>query len=146
MSFNEEEIKELQKNKFVKKVTTKTISFTKEFKEHFIEESNKGKGPTRIFVESDISPYILGGGRIKIFSKRVKTKYKNNESLDDKRGKKATGRKKKTKKKELSLEEQLDKIKHENLMLQAEINLLKKMEFLVEKKKLKNLPQKKDIN
>ena len=48
--------------------------------------------------------------------------------------------------KELSLEEQLDKIKHENLMLQAEINLLKKMEFLVEKKKLKNLPQKKDIN
>ena len=86
------------------------------------------------------------GGKIKIFSKRVKTKYKNNESLDDKRGKKATGRKKKIRKKELSLEEQLDKIKHENLMLQADINLLKKMEFLVEKKKLKNLPQKKDIN
>ena len=70
MSFNEEEIKELQKNKFVKKVTTKTISFTKEFKEHFIEESNKGKGATRIFVESGISPYILGGGKNKnIFKK-----------------------------------------------------------------------------
>lgn len=58
--FTNEEIEILSKNNYVKKVTNKTISFTKEFKELFIEESNKGKGPTRIFIEQGFSPYILG--------------------------------------------------------------------------------------
>lgn len=146
MNFTEEQIKELKQNKYVNKVTEKTISFTKEFKEHFIDESNKGKGPTRIFIESGINPYTIGSERIKHFSKRIKSKYKKKESFDDNRGKKTTGRPKKVKEKELSIEEQLDKLKHENLVLKAEINLLKKMESMVEKKKLMNSQQKKGIN
>lgn len=146
MNFTEEQIQELKQNKYVEKVTTKSISFTKEFKELFVKESNNGKGPTRIFIESDFKPYILGSDRIKGFSRRIKKKVKNNQSYEDNRGKKATGRPKKIKEKELTIEEQLDKLKHENLMLKAENELLKKMEFLANQKKLKNLQQKKDIN
>lgn len=146
MNFTEGQIQELKQNKYVEKVTTKSISFTKEFKELFVKESNNGKGPTRIFIESDFNPYILGSDRIKGFSRRIKKKVKNNQSYEDNRGKKATGRPKKIKEKELTIEEQLDKLKHENLMLKAENELLKKMEFLVNQKKLKNLQQKKDIN
>ena len=40
--------------------------------------------------------------------------------------KKSTGRPKKTKEEELSIEEQLENLKHENLMLKAENELLKK--------------------
>ena len=144
--FTEEQINELSKNSYVEKVTNKTITFTKEFKEHFIKECNNGKGPTRIFIESGINPYILGPRRIKDFSRRIKIKYKNEGSFNDNRGKKSPGRPKKTKEKELSIEEQLENLKHENLMLKAENELLKKMEFLVNQKKSKNLLQKKDTN
>lgn len=88
MNFTEEQIQELKQNKYVEKVTTKSISFTKEFKELFVKESSNGKGPTRIFIESDFNPYILGSDRIKGFSRRIKKKVKNNQSYEDNRGKK----------------------------------------------------------
>lgn len=144
--FNEEQIIELEQNKYVKKVTENSITYSKEFKMHFINEKNNGKGPTRIFIESGFNPYILGEYRINSFSKRINKIIKNDLSFDDNRGKKATGRPKKIKEKELSIEEQLDKLKHENLMLKAENELLKKMEFLVNQKKSKKSQQKKDIN
>lgn len=144
-SFSNEEINELGKNKYVKHITNKTISFTKEFKEHFINESNNGKGPTRIFVESGLNPYIIGSERIKGFSKRIKNKYKTTKALDDNRGKKSTGRPRKEIKKELTDKEKLEHLEHENLMLKAENELLKKMEFLITQKELKNSQQKKDI-
>lgn len=146
MNFTEEQIEELKTNKYVKNITTISISFTKKFKEHFIEETNNGKGPTRIFIESGFNPYILGSSRIKEFSKRIKRKYKNNESLDDNRGKKSTGRPKKSKEKELSPEEQIKHLEQENLMLKAENDLLKKMEFLVNQQQLKKSKQSKDTN
>lgn len=41
--FTEEEIIELKKNKFVKTISNKSISFTDEFKELFIEKSNEAE-------------------------------------------------------------------------------------------------------
>ena len=144
--FTNEEIEILSKNNYVKKVTNKTISFTKEFKELFIEESNKGKGPTRIFIEQGFSPYILGSERIKKFSVRIKKKAKNNLSFDDNRGKKATGRPKKVKEEFSSLEDEITFLKHQNSLLKAENDLLKKMEFLITKQESKKSQHKKDIN
>lgn len=144
--FNEEQILELKNNKYVKNVTENSITYSKEFKMHFINERNNGKGPTRIFIESGFNPYILGEYRINCFSKRINKIIKSKLSFEDNRGKKSSGRPKKIKEKELSIEEQFDKLKHENLMLKAENDLLKKMEFMVNQKKLKNLQQKKDIN
>ncbi len=134
---SEEDIKELKKNKYVKNVSYKCISYADEFKKLFVEETKKGKGPTRIFIENGFNPYILGPERIKTFSRRIKKKVKNNELLIDNRGKKATGRPKKEKEKVLSKDEEIEFLKHENLMLKAENDLLKKMEFLANQKKQK---------
>ena len=145
-NFTEEEINKLKENKFVKSITTKSISYTDEFKKLFIEESNKGKGPTRIFIESGFNPYVLGSRRIKEFSRLYKKKNKNNELLVDNRGKSSTGRPKKPKEKSMSKDEEIEFLKHQNLMLKAENDLLKKMEFLVKQQELKKLAQKTDIN
>jgi cell division protein FtsB len=144
--FTEEQMIELKKNVYVKHITKTQVFFTKEFKQHFIDENNNGKGPTRIFIESGLSPYILGSVRIKRFSQRVKKQFKNNIPFDDNLGKRNSGRHKKAKKKELSKDEEIEKLKHENSMLKAENDLLKKMEFLVKQQRLKKLEQKKDIN
>lgn len=144
--FTDEDVETLSKNKYVKKVTNKTISFTKEFKELFIEESNTGKGPTRIFIEQGFNPYTLGYCRIISFSKRIKKKNKKGVPFDDNRGKKSTGRPKKDKEQFSSLEEEIEFLKHQNSILKAENELLKKMEFLITNQESKKSPLKKDIN
>lgn len=144
--FTNEDVEALSKNKYVKKVTNKTISFTKEFKELFIEESNTGKGPTRIFIEQGFNPYTLGYCRIISFSKRIKKKNKKGVPFDDNRGKKSTGRPKKDKEQFSSLEEEIEFLKHQNSILKAENELLKKMEFLITNQESKKSPLKKDIN
>ena len=144
--FTDEDVEASSKNKYVKKVTNKTISFTKEFKELFIEESNTGKGPTRIFIEQGFNPYTLGYCRIISFSKRIKKKNKKGVPFDDNRGKKSTGRPKKDKEQFSSLEEEIEFLKHQNSILKAENELLKKMEFLITNQESKKSPLKKDIN
>ena len=127
--FTDKDVETLSKNKYVKKVTNKTISFTKEFKELFIEESNTGKGPTRIFIEQGFNPYTLGYCRIISFSKRIKKKNKKGVPFDDNRGKKSTGRPKKDKEQFSSLEEEIEFLKHQNSILKAENELLKKVHY-----------------
>lgn len=143
--FTEEEMNTLRQNKYVQNVTKKSISFTKEFKEHFIKESNEGKGPRRILIECGLNPYVLGKRRIDGFSSRIKKKNKNNESFDDNRGKKSTGRPKRQLEKILSPEEELVELKHEMAMLKAENDLLKKMKFLIEEKESKKSLHNKDF-
>lgn len=126
--FNEDELNNLKQNSYVKSVTQKSISFTKEFKEHFIAETNKGKGPTRIFIESGFNPYVLGNIRIQEFSKRVKRKINCNKPLDDNRGKKSTGRPKKIKEVVYqSKDDEIEALKHKNLVLEQENEFLKKI-------------------
>lgn len=143
--FTNEEIEELKKNKYVKHVSEKNITYSDEFKQHFIDEKSKGKGPTRIFIESGFNPYVIGSKRIDGFNTRINNKIKNNESLDDSRGKKSIGRPKKVNNKEMTDKEKIEQLKHENLMLKAENELLKKMEFLITQKELKNYHQMKDF-
>jgi len=59
------QIKELQKSPFVEKVTEAQVFFTAAFKEHFVEEHQKGKTPTSIIAEAGIDPDILGYSRIR---------------------------------------------------------------------------------
>ena len=49
--FTEEEIIILKQNKYVKKVTSKGITYTDEFKRIFIDENGNGKLPRIIFEE-----------------------------------------------------------------------------------------------
>lgn len=73
----------------------------------------------------------------------MKRNLKNNKSMEDARTTNS-GRKKKSEPDETTESEQIELLKHENVLLKAENELLKKMEFLVMRKTLQNLQQKKD--
>lgn len=48
-TFTEEQIKQLQKNPYIKNVSEKAITYTKEFKELFLNELKNEKKTTEIF-------------------------------------------------------------------------------------------------
>ncbi|HEC2152103.1 TPA: IS3 family transposase, partial [Staphylococcus delphini] len=50
--FTEDEIADLKSNKYVLNVSPKAITYTEEFREHFVEEYENGKTPSQIFKEA----------------------------------------------------------------------------------------------
>ena len=105
--FTEEEVEILSKNKYVKKVSAKGITYSDEFKIIFIEENQKGKFPRQIFEECGFNIDILGMKRIESSGKRWRSAFRRNgvSQLQDTR-KFNTGR---PTKKNLSIEEKYKK-------------------------------------
>lgn len=126
--FTSEEIKILSQNKYVKKVSNKGITYNDEFKRLFIVEIENGKLPRRIFEENGFDIEILGMNRVNSASKRWRSAFRRNgtSSLQDTR-KFNIGR---PTEKELSLKEKYEKLQAKMLLLEAENELLKKLEML----------------
>lgn len=126
--FTNEEIKILSKNKYVKNVSMKGITYTDEFKNIFILENEKGKFPREIFEECGFNIDILGIKRIKASGSRWRSAYRKSGicGLTDTR-KLNSGR---PSEKELSTEEKYERLKAQNNLLKAENELLKKIQFL----------------
>lgn len=126
--FLKEEIAILSKNKYVKKVTKKGITYSDEFKRVFIAENEKGKSPKDIFIECGFDINILGLKRIQSSSSRWRSAFRRNgiNQLQDTR-KYNTGR---PSQKNLSLEKKYEKLQVKIKLLQAENELLKKLEEL----------------
>jgi transposase len=57
--FTKEEIALISRNKYVKNVSERSITYTDEFRQIFISEYGKGKFPRKIFQESDFVISIL---------------------------------------------------------------------------------------
>lgn len=125
-TFSEKEIKILEKNINVKKVSSKAITYTEDFKNEFIIKSNKGILPRRIFEEAGFVVDIIGIKRIETSSDRWKNKYKESGNLEDTR----KGNSGRTLKRELSLEEKIARLEAKNKLLEAENELLKKAELI----------------
>lgn len=138
---NEEEQAKLSKNPWIKKVSEKSIQYSDEFREHFINEYNLGKGPTQIFIESGFDPLILGYKRIKQSSERFRKMDKRIDGLKDMRSENSG----KVREKELSEEEKIEKLQEENKRLKQQLEFLKKMEYLVRKAKAGTSKRKKDM-
>ena len=64
VEFTENEVLELQKLPYVRKATTKTISYTLDFKNKFWHEYNLGKTPPEIFADAGFDIDVLGDGRM----------------------------------------------------------------------------------
>lgn len=126
--FTKKELEILYKNRYVKNVSEKGITYTDEFKNIFITENEKGKLPREIFEECGFDIDILGITRIKASAGRWRTSYRNNgvSGLTDTR-KLNSGR---TSEKELSIEEKYKRLKAQNNLLKAENELLKKIQHL----------------
>ncbi|GAA0733662.1 HTH domain-containing protein [Clostridium oceanicum] len=74
--FSKEEIRVLSKNKYVKKVTSKAITYTDEFKRIFIKQNKEGKTSKEIFKDKGFDIKVLGIHRIDSSGKRWRSTYR----------------------------------------------------------------------
>lgn len=126
--FTNKELEILSKNKYVKNITIKGITYTDEFKSIFIVENEKGRFPREIFEECGFDIDVLGIKRIKSAGNRWRSSYRKNGvcGLIDTR-KSNSGR---PSEKKLSIEEKFERLKAQNNLLKAENELLKKIQHL----------------
>ena len=82
--FTDEQVELLRKNKYVKHVSNKGITYTLEFKKLFISEYDL-KGVCQIFEEAGLPKFILGESRIRHCSERWRKQYNERNSLEDTR-------------------------------------------------------------
>ncbi len=129
--FTEEQVKTLKNNRYVKNVSIKAITYTEEFKIHFINEFNLGKSANQIFKECGFDTKVLGEKRIIGCRKRFKKQNNRIEGLTDTRGKNSGRRKGKV----LTIEEENELLRKQNEKLQQELEFLKKMEYLARQAK-----------
>lgn len=85
--FSNDDIEILSKNKYVKNVSERGITYTDEFKRLFIAENEKGKFSRDIFAECGFDIDVLGLKRIKSSASRWRSAFRRNdvEQLQDTR-------------------------------------------------------------
>lgn len=76
VQFTDEDILNLSKNIYVKNISNKSITYTNEFKIHFIAEYNNGKTPRQIFNDAGFNIDIIGTKPIECASCRWRKAYK----------------------------------------------------------------------
>ncbi|MFI3686089.1 HTH domain-containing protein, partial [Vagococcus fluvialis] len=122
--FTTEEIEELKQNPYVKRVSSSSITYTKEFKELFVLKHSEGQLPHQIFSDAGFDITVLKQRRINTASHRWREKAKQGESLEDLR----LGNSGRPRHKELTEKEELKRLKAEVAYLKAENDFLKKLE------------------
>ncbi|VDG98574.1 Uncharacterised protein [Lysinibacillus sphaericus] len=126
-TFTENEKRLLSENPYVKSVSLKAITYSDEFKQLFIKESEKGKFAREIFEESGFDTEVIGMERIRSSAKRWKKTYLKDGvmGLRDTR----PGNSGRSLQRERTLEEKYSRLEAQNNLLKAENELLKKIRF-----------------
>lgn len=125
--FTNEEIELLSKNKYVKNVTSKGITYTEEFRKIFIFENSNGKLPRQVFEECGFDIDILGIHRVHSAGKRWRKSYKKEGILGLSDTRELNSGRPRTK--DVSLEEKYSRLEAKLKLLQAENELLKEHTF-----------------
>lgn len=120
--FNEKQQAELGENPYVKKVSAKSITYTKEFKEAFEVEYRLGKPPIKIFTDMGFDYQMLGKRRRDGIVARMKKYELRSEGTEDQR-KNNPGR---PSTKHLSDEEKIKRLEQKIAYLNQENEFLKK--------------------
>lgn len=126
-TFSDKEIKILQKNPNVLRISSLAITYSDDFKNKFMNEYLAGKLPRQIFEENGFDIDIIGMKRIETSAYRWKRAYEKNGliGLSDTR-KTASGR---PLKRELSQAEIIEKQDARIKLLEGQVELLKKLEM-----------------
>ena len=143
--FTDEQLRLLEENPYVVKASKKSITYSEEFKELYWIDYQNGMQPIEIFKKYGFDPYALGSRRRDNFTDRLKKQAAREDGFKDTRSKNS-GR---PSTKELSLEEQLERLKHKNEIFQQENDFLKRVRFINRKqiaKQSKNKQQEKNMN
>jgi transposase-like protein len=138
-TFTDEEIIELSNNPYVQKVSPTTITYTQEFREFFVSEYQKGIAPNEILRRAGFNRKILGKERCDSISRNLRKRATREDGLADKR-KLGGGRQRF---RELSPEEEIQRLRQKVKYLEQENMFLKKINFL-EAKALHTHNQKKN--
>ncbi|QIZ09493.1 IS3 family transposase [Priestia megaterium] len=124
--FTEYQIKELEKNPNVLRVSERAISYNSDFKVKAVMEYKSGKIPSQIFIENGFNLEVIGRHQPKRCLQRWRDTYEKFGELglqSERRGKASSGR---PSSKELSVEEKLKKAEARIKFLEVENGLLKK--------------------
>ncbi len=124
--FTDEQVEQLRKNPYVKKVSEKGITYKESFKELFMIEYESGKGPHQIFREAGFDTAALGERRIKGFCSRTKAQSKRDTGFEDQR-KHSSGR---PRTKDLTDEEKIQRLELKIKTLKQENDFLKRVRYI----------------
>ena len=124
--FTDEQVEELRKNPYVKKVSEKGITYEESFKESFLNDYDNGMGPTEIFRKHGFDTGVLGKDRIANFTRRVKDQSKRETGFEDQR-KYSSGR---PRTKDLTDEERIQRLKLKIKTLKQENDFLKRVRYI----------------
>ncbi|MGG3306662.1 HTH domain-containing protein [Paenibacillus lautus] len=132
--FSQRGVNKIKTNPYVKSVSQKSIRYTDEFKRLFIAEYKSGRLPREIFESCGFDIEILGIVRVNKAANRWKSAYVASglDGLTDTR----KGNSGRPLDRELSMEEKYIRLLAQNKLLQAENELLKKLEM--EERRLMN--------
>lgn len=127
ITFSEEQIKLLQENPCVKRISDKSITYTDEFKRFFIEEYLKGNSPKSIFQNAGFDISIIGVKRYEQAAGRWIRAYRKDGivGLRDTRAENSGRPSTKPLSKDAIIARQEDKIR----LLEEQIALLKKLDL-----------------
>ena len=120
--FTPEQVEELRKNKYVKHVSEKAITYTEEFKEIFMLEYQNGKLPSQILVEMGFDTKTLGYKRIDNIVQNCKKQSLRPEGFKDTRADNVNMGRPRTR--DLSQEELIERQKQEIELLKAKVEYL----------------------
>lgn len=125
--FTDKDVKKLSKNKYVKKVSSKAITYTNEFKEKVVfETENYQKLPRQVFEECGFDIGIIGIKRIENAAYKWRKQYRQQGELKDNR----KGKSGRSLERELTDAEKLKRAEAKIHLLEAENELLKKNDMI----------------
>lgn len=126
--FTNEQVEQLRKNRYVKNVSNKAITYSDDFKELFLIQYDK-KSVSTIFKDAGFNPQVLGSRRINSFTYRIKQQAKRIDGISDTRktnsGRPCT--------RDLTDAELIEKLKYQNNILKQENDFLKRVKFINKK-------------
>ena len=81
LTFVLEQIQISKANPYVKNVSEKSITYSDEFKRHFVSESLNLKTAKLLFIEVGFDPEMIGESRIRSFVGKWRKRYRDNGVL-----------------------------------------------------------------
>ena len=121
--FTDAQVKKLNKNKWIKNITSKGITYTDEFKYKLVKECEDYKKiPQAVFRECNIDPEIVGKSRVRNCAYRWRIQFSKTGELKDTR----IDNDGRPLERELSDKEKLERAETKIKLLEAENELLKK--------------------
>ena len=126
--FTNEQVEQLKRNEYVKKVSEKSITYTEEFKERFLLEYNSGKPLSQILIEMGFDPKVLGERRVSNIVQRIKEQSLRPEGFKDTRADNPNMGRPSTR--DLAPDEIIAKQKAEIEMLKAKVEYLSALKRL----------------